>query len=267
MESKKIREVVETLLARRPQIIFSGPPGTGKTWVAERIGRYLTRGRPDAVHVVQFHPTYAYEDFAQGLRPVNRSGQITFEVQPGILVKLADRARSVDSPVVLVIDEINRANIPSVFGELIYLLEHRDDEIRLLHREQFSLPPNLYIIATMNTADRSIRSVDAALRRRFDIFDFAPRPDLLDAYYSSGNHTEIIGLSAGLEALNDRLEEHIDRHHTIGHSFFMANDFRLVDLERTWKRQIRPLIEEYLFDQPQLAKEYTRESFWPQSNS
>jgi len=166
-----LEEVLDTLRTRRPQIILAGPPGTGKTWVAEKIGRFLTGGRADAVHVVQFHPSYAYEDFVEGLRPVARDGQVAFDVVPGTLVQVADQAREVDHPVVLVIDEMNRANLPSVFGELLYLLEYRDSEIRLLHRARFSLPPNLYVIGTMNTADRSIRSVDTAMRRRFDIFD------------------------------------------------------------------------------------------------
>jgi 5-methylcytosine-specific restriction enzyme B len=145
--------------------------------------------RNDAVYIVQFHPTYAYEDFVEGLRPVDRRGQVVFEVVPGRLMEIARHAEHVDHPVVLVIDEMNRANVPSVFGELLYLLEYRDKEIALLHRQRFALPPNLYIIATMNTADRSIRSVDAALRRRFDIFDCPPRLDVLDNYYNAGNHT------------------------------------------------------------------------------
>ena len=195
----EVEDVLDTIRTRRPQIILAGPPGTGKTWVAERIGRFLTGGQPDAVHVVQFHPSYAYEDFVEGLRPVARDGQVAFEVVPGALVKVADHARRVDHPVVLVIDEMNRANLPSVFGELLYLLEYRDKEIRLLHRDRFSLPPNLYVIGTMNTADRSIRSVDTALRRRFDIFECPPRPDILDAYYrSGGNNSEVFGLAEGL---------------------------------------------------------------------
>ena len=260
----EVDEVLDTLRARRPQIILAGPPGTGKTWVAERIGRFLTGGQPDAVHVVQFHPSYAYEDFVEGLRPVAREGQVAFEVVPGALVKVADHARRVDHPVVLVIDEMNRANLPSVFGELLYLLEYRDKEIRLLHRDRFSLPPNLYVIGTMNTADRSIRSVDTALRRRFDIFECPPRPDILDAYYRSGaNNSEVLGLAEGLRKLNDLLTQHLDHHHTVGHSFFMAKHFSHRDLGRTWLRQIRPLIDEYFFDQPDLVQQFDLTMFWP----
>jgi 5-methylcytosine-specific restriction protein B len=146
----------------------------------------------------------------------------------------------------------------------LYLLEYRDKEIRLLHRGRFSLPPNLYVIGTMNIADRSIRSVDTALRRRFDIFECPPRPDILDAYYrSGGNNSEVVGLAEGLRKLNDLLTQHLDHHHTVGHSFFMARNFTQKDLRRTWLRQIRPLIDEYFFDQPDLIQQFELTMFWP----
>ena len=262
---EELREVIGTIRSRRSQIVLAGPPGTGKTWVAEAVARHLTDGIPGAVHVVQFHPTYGYEDFVEGLRPVGVGGQVAFKIVPGALVTIADQARQAQHPVVLVIDEMNRANLPSVFGELLYLLEYRDKTIRLLHRPEFSLPKNLYIIGTMNTADRSIRSVDTALRRRFDLFDCPPRPDILTELFKSGHRTDVANLSEGLENLNVRLTDQLDRHHTIGHSFFWPSDgaFPRSELVRTWRRQIQPLIEEYFFDQPDLAASFTLESFWP----
>ena len=261
---EEVADLIETLLTRRPQVILAGPPGTGKTYVAERVANYLTEGRPEAVQIVQFHPTFSYEDFVEGLRPTAENGQVTFDVVEGKLIKIADYARKVDHRVVLVIDEINRANLPSVFGELLYLLEYRDKEIQLLHREKFSLPNNLFIIGTMNTADRSIRSVDTALRRRFDIFDCSPRAEVLERYYDreSNISDEVEDLVDGFKLLNDKLSNHIDHHHTVGHSFFMRATYTASDLRRTWHRQILPLIGEYFFDQPGLVEEFALEKFW-----
>jgi hypothetical protein len=260
---QELLEVISAIRSRG-QVILAGPPGTGKTWVAERLGHHLTGGRPSAVEMVQFHPTYSYEDFVEGLRPVAREGQVTFEVVEGALIRVAERARAADHPVVLVIDEMNRANLPSVMGELLYLLEYRCREIRLLHRSAFSLPENLYIIGTMNTADRSIRSVDTALRRRFEIFDCPPRSDVLAAYYDAKKgRTDVPHLAAGMDALNKQLADQLDRHHAVGHSFFMAEELTRQDLERIWRRQIAPLIEEYFFDQPDLVASFAVDSYWP----
>ena len=156
-------------------MIFQGPPGTGKTYVAQALAECLA-GSKERVTLVQFHPSYAYEDFVQGYRPTLQEGKAGFELREGPLLRVA-RAASAEPEAkhFLVIDEINRGNLAKVFGELYFLLEYRDKGIRLQYSdEEFSLPENLYIIGTMNTADRSIALVDMALRRRFYFVEFHP---------------------------------------------------------------------------------------------
>jgi hypothetical protein len=171
-----------------PQIVLAGPPGTSKTWVAEAIARHIT-GDANRVRLVQFHPNYSYEAFVEGLRPVAEGGGITFKQQHGALLRLvedmraAGEANAVSPLYALVVDEMNRANLPRVFGELMYLFEYRDKTIRLQYSEAFSLPANLRFIGTMNTADRSIRSIDIALRRRFDVFELKPDSGVLSRYF------------------------------------------------------------------------------------
>jgi len=165
------------LLWRRKQVILYGPPGTGKTFIAQKLARALTDS--GNVRLVQFHPSYAYEDFFEGYRPVTRDGHVVFEVKAGPLRRLAeDAADAPATPFVLIVDEINRANLAKVFGELYFLLEYRDQSVQLLYgdetTEDFSLPANLFLIGTMNTADRSIALVDAAMRRRFGFVSLHP---------------------------------------------------------------------------------------------
>ena len=170
-------EKIERLLEDKRQVIFYGPPGTGKTFVAREFAKTVA-GNEGAVQLVQFHPSYAYEDFVEGYRPAGLKGGLpSFEVRNGPLRRLADRARESESEAihVLIIDEINRGNLAKVFGELYFLLEYRDEPITLQYSdEEFRLPENLWIIGTMNTADRTISLLDAALRRRFHFVPFFP---------------------------------------------------------------------------------------------
>ncbi|MFF5114501.1 AAA family ATPase [Streptosporangium sp. NPDC000509] len=160
-----LQECVE-LLRDRPQLIFYGPPGTGKTYLAQHLAQFLVGGKPENVKLVQFHPVYFYEDFFEGFRPVQTAdGQgVTFKPLPGPLLRLVDAARQhPEEPYVLIIDEINRGNLAKIFGELYFLLEYRDKAVDLLYSsaegtgQAFTLPENLVIIGTMNTADRALR--------------------------------------------------------------------------------------------------------------
>jgi hypothetical protein len=266
----ELTEVLASLRDKSPQIILEGPPGTGKTHVAKRIAHHLvgaTYGEDSSdVTIVQFHPSYGYEEFVEGLRPdVSEGGLITFANQPGPILKIADKIVAEGRPHVLIIDELNRANIPRVFGELMYLLEYRDESIDLMLRPNFVLPKDLYIIATMNTADKSIRLMDAALRRRFDFFSVLPGEDILRSFYDNGENQNMIGedLFVGFAALNAALKAEIgDDGYLIGHSFFMTYRMDKEFLASRWKRQIGPLINEYFYDRQAPQQEFTLERFW-----
>lgn len=263
-----MRELLESLNERR-QVVLEGPPGTGKTWVAQRLLEAcgLT---PNQQALVQFHPTYSYEDFVEGFRPTQGDESTPrLTVVPGPLKRIADEAReSPGKPHVLVIDEINRANIAKVFGELYFLLEYREAEIELLYsdgKERFTLPENLFIIGTMNTADRSIALLDAAMRRRFVFLSVGSDEPALAEVLSRwcSEHA----LPAGLPKLRDKinqkmLDHHLDPALAFGPSYFMRPS--LVEpaaLQRLWLRELLPMLREHLYGNDQAMSAYRFESW------
>ena len=244
---------LERLLEDKRQLVLQGPPGTGKTFVAQQLALHLAAAG-HRVTLVQFHPSYAYEDFVQGYRPALAQGQPTFELSNGPLLLAAEAARAEpQAKHFLVIDELNRGNLAKVFGELYFLLEYRDREIRLQYSgdsgARFSLPENLYIIGTMNTADRSIALVDLALRRRFHFVEFHPdRPPikgLLRRWLERRGLSRMKWVADVVDLANEQLSE--DRHAAIGPSHFMKPDLDDAAVEMTWTHSVLPYLEERLF--------------------
>lgn len=237
------------LLRERPQIVFYGPPGTGKTYLARKLALHLTSGRRERVTLVQFHPSYAYEDFFEGFRPrQGKDGQPGFELVPGPFRRTVENARQdPSSPHVLIIDEINRANLARVFGELYFLLEYRDDIVHLQYGTDdgngFTLPRNVVIIGTMNTVDRSVARVDAAMRRRFSFVELHPAMEPTSSMLRSWLRAE--GLPDAMALLLDELNSRIaERDFQLGPSYFMRRSLyeQPGALARTWRTSILPLL-------------------------
>ncbi|MCF3604079.1 AAA family ATPase [Planktothrix agardhii 1806] len=227
---------------RKGQIILQGPPGTGKTFIAKQLAEHFTRGKDGFSEIIQFHPSYSYEDFIQGIRPRTENGQLTYDLVPGRFLEFCKKAESYDDICVLIIDEINRANLSNVFGELMYLLEYRDQEINLAgSNESFKIPENVRIIGTMNTADRSIALVDHALRRRFAFIKIAPNYTLLKHYYDIPMIDQLIPV---LQDINKMIN---DPNYEIGISFFMIRNIE-DHLQDIWEMEIEPYLEEYFYN-------------------
>ena len=246
-----LEDVVE-LLKDKGQVIFYGPPGTGKTYLARKLAEALAPD-PGQRALVQFHPSSSYEDFFEGYRPQADGGNMIYELTHGPLADMAQRAAGApDRRHVMIIDEINRANLPKVFGELLFLLEYRGESVRTLYRpdDEFKLPQNLWFIGTMNTADRSIALVDAALRRRFHFIPFFPNrwpmEGLLERWLAANDEPDWVGELVA--QVNDELDRELGGPHLLlGPSHFMKQGLDEEAMRRIWKYNIEPFIEDQFF--------------------
>lgn len=270
---------IEAVLRRKGQVLLYGPPGTGKTYRAlsaahELAARHtfqktfqdLTEtermtvvGDNGLVRVCTFHPGFGYEDFIEGLRPVTLNGQMAFELRDGIFKRLcSDATEQQTKRFFLVVDEINRGDLPRIFGELITLIEldKRNRSIALpVSGSTFAVPNNIYLIGTMNTADRSISLLDTALRRRFGFIELMPDSTLL-----SGRKVGGLLLGAWLDALNVRLRQRLKRdarNLQIGHAYLMPAQpiTSVAEFAYVLRDDIIPLIEEYCYDDFDMLKE------------
>jgi 5-methylcytosine-specific restriction endonuclease McrBC GTP-binding regulatory subunit McrB len=231
----------------------------------------------EMVYFTTFHQSMSYEDFVEGIKPrTDAKKRVTYSVEPGIFKQICDKASKQENgknKYVLVIDEINRGNVSQIFGELITLLE-KDKRIgekfgltiRLPYSptKEFGVPANLYIIGTMNTADRSVEALDTALRRRFSFIEMMPKPDLLN------NDFHGINLRDVLRIINERIVVLKDREHQIGHSYFMElnkEDKTLDDLITIFKEQIIPLLQEYFYGDYERIKLVLGDAFIKENNS
>jgi 5-methylcytosine-specific restriction protein B len=269
---------IQAILERKGQAIIYGPPGTGKTYWARQAAVDLAAiaafGRPIAeltsderetvegtdripglVRWCTFHPAYGYEDFIEGFRPqLNAANQLVFERCSGVFKKLCDDADGAPSKnFFLLVDEINRGDIPRIFGELLTLLEKDKRGLKVtlpLSGESFAVPKNVYLLGTMNTADRSIALLDTALRRRFGFVQLMPDVELFGTTSAGGS----IPLGQWLGALNDRLRQHLGRdarNLQIGHAYLLDGGRPITDFAhfvRVLAEDVVPLLEEYCYE-------------------
>jgi AAA domain (dynein-related subfamily) len=280
-------EEIGNALNRKKQLILYGPPGTGKTYTARRFAVWWLLSAGSTASNVQiatilgdnstfrreledlkkgedgigrltfltFHPSYSYEDFIEGYKPVSTAsnesgGGLILRLEDGVFKQICKQAaKNSDKKFLVLIDEINRANIAKVFGELITLLEDdkRDESLQLPQSKQsFVIPNNVYLLGSMNTADKSIKLLDAALRRRFAFKEIMPDFSLL-----KGAEVGNLSLDLFLKELNERIASRLGREKQIGHSYLMNNGKAVDSVDEfalRFHQEIMPLLQEYCYD-------------------
>lgn len=272
---------MKDLLEQFGQVILYGPPGTGKTREAKRVAlsmlsdtvpqaettsevieEQLERFREEKRYeIIVFHPAYEYEQFVGGIEPmITPAGQLVFHVRAGVFLRLCRAAEQNSLPTVLLIDEINRGNLPKLLGELVHALEYRAPHKVSLPfecegRNHLAVPKKLYIIATMNSSDRSIGHIDVAIRRRFGLFHIGPNADVVRNAWQQIAGAETYGeqLARLMTDLNKRLggeDLTAEVELGVGHSYFLPSpgstrDSALQQVQMKWKCQVQPLLREY----------------------
>ncbi len=267
INEEKFLKIV-SLLRRKKNIILEGAPGVGKTFLARKIAYQLIgEVEDDNIEMVQFHQSYSYEDFIQGIRPSDNGG---FEVRNGIFYNFCQKARRSDEPFVFIIDEINRGNISKILGEMMMLIEadkrSRKYAIKLTYSEEeddkFYVPSNVYIIGCMNTADRSLAIVDYALRRRFAFCQIQPEFNEVFQKFLSGKigKQNVDKIVKRLRRVNDMIlaTPSLGKGLEIGHSYF-CNAEVITNFEDWWAElceyELFPYIQEICFDDEDLCLE------------
>ena len=260
--SNNFRHQLTQSLLKSPNLILHGAPGTGKTYLAKEIAVELTNGNKDQIGFVQFHPSYDYTDFVEGLRPVsNGDGAIEFKLQDGIFKKFCQKARDAKKTggqdnFVFIIDEINRGEISKIFGELFFSIDsdYRGEKGSVstqyanLHEtdDKFYIPENVYIIGTMNDIDRSVDTFDFAMRRRFRFVEVTAESQLYILDKELGERAE--EAKTRLRNLNAAIEnvQELNSHYHIGPSYFLRLKEVKFDYELLWSDYLQPLLEDYV---------------------
>lgn len=261
-EYKKMNTIID-LIKYKKQIILQGPPGTGKTYSAKKMAFELLGGDiPERYKLIQFHPSYTYEDFVRGIvSEIDEDGNIFYQAKNKIIAEFAETAAASEENHVLIIDEINRANLPSVLGELIYALEYRNEPVQSMYDidgdNAITIPDNLFIIGTMNTADRSVGHIDYAIKRRFAFVDVFPNAEVINTVKGKELFNRVANLFVkvkdGININSDFLASDFDfKEVQLGHSYFLLKEAtpeeQKAELEMRLKYEIIPILNEYVKD-------------------